>query len=193
MSVSPFLAALAGRLLLREAVPARTWAAMIAAFAGIIVMFAESLGTGRIAGNLLALGVPVCFALNLVVLRMFRARADMLPTVMLAGIWSLVPTFLLAGNLTASDRDLGILLLMGCVQLGAGCLLMTAASRALSATELGLLALLEPIFAPIWVWMLLGEAPAAMALIGGAIVLGAVLANELFAVWRGRIALAGPR
>jgi drug/metabolite transporter (DMT)-like permease len=167
MSVSPFLAALAGRLLLREAVPARTWIAMSAAFAGIVVMFADSLDPGRLAGNVLALGVSVCFALNLVVLRMFRARADMLPTVMLAGIWSLVPAFLLAGTLTVGGRDLGILLLMGCIQLGVGCLLMTAASRALSATELGLLALLEPIFAPIWVWVLIGEAPSPTALMGG--------------------------
>jgi drug/metabolite transporter (DMT)-like permease len=145
MSVSPFLAALAGRLLLRERVPPRTWVAMSVAFGGVVVMFADSVDAGQLAGNLLALGVSCCFALNVTMLRRFRATADMLPTVMLAGVFSLVPAFFLAGTLTATPRDLAVLALMGCVQLGTGCLLMTAASKHLSATELGLLALLEPI------------------------------------------------
>ena len=75
---------------------------------------------------------------------------------------------------------------MGCVQLGVGCLLATAASRSLSATELGLLALLEPILGPLWVWVLLGERPGSSALFGGAIVLAAVIGNGAYAAWRGR-------
>ncbi len=184
MSVSPFLAALAGRALLRERVPARTWLAMSVAFAGIVVMFADSLDTGRFAGNLLALGVSCCFALNVTMLRRFRAHADMLPTVMLAGVFSFVPAFFLAGTFTAAAHDVAVLTFMGVVQLGTGCLLMTAASRYLSATELGLLALLEPILGPLWVWALMGERPGAAALAGGVIVLCAVLANELFAAWK---------
>jgi len=61
-----------------------------------------------------------------------------------------------------------------------------AASRTLSATELGLLALLEPILGPLWVWALLGEHPGTSALIGGAFVLCAVIANEAIAAWQGR-------
>jgi drug/metabolite transporter (DMT)-like permease len=193
MSVTPFLAAIAGRLVLREAVPSRTWAAMCIAFGGIVVMFADSLDAGRLTGNLLALGVSVCFALNITVLRKFHATADMLPTVMLAGIFSLVPAFFLARPFTASGHDLGVLLLMGCVQLGTGCLLMTAATRDLSATELGLLALLEPILGPVWVWVLMGEKPDTMTLVGAAIVLSAVLGNEAFAAVVSRGALARSR
>jgi drug/metabolite transporter (DMT)-like permease len=191
MSVSPFLAALAGRLVLREGVPARTWVAMGVAFTGIVVMFADSLDGGRLAGNLLALGVSCCFAGQVTVLRKYHARVDMLPQVMIAGIVSLVVAYGLTTSFAASARDLGFLALMGCIQLGAGCLLATAASRSLSATELGLLALLEPILGPLWVWAFLGEAPGRAALVGGAIVLAAVLANEAFAAWRG--ARAGPR
>lgn len=188
MSVSPFLAAIAGRVFLRERVPWRTWVAMGVAFSGILVMFSESVDGGRISGNLLALGVSCCFALNLTMLRKFHASIDMLPTVMLAGLWSLLPAFVLAGPLAASGRDIAILAFMGCVQLGAGCLLMTAASRDLSATELGLLALLEPILGPIWVWVFLSEAPGPMALAGGVVVLAAVLANEAFAAFSARTA-----
>jgi drug/metabolite transporter (DMT)-like permease len=191
MSVSPFLAAIAGRLILRETVPARTWIAMAFAFAGIVVMFADSLDAGRLSGNLLALGVSCCFAGQVTVLRKYHAQVDMLPQVMIAGIVSLMVAFALSPAFTAPTRDLLILALMGCVQLGTGCLLATAASRSLSATELGLLALLEPILGPLWVWALMGEAPGRAALIGGAIVLTAVIANELFAAWRGRTSNEG--
>jgi hypothetical protein len=83
MSVSPFLAALAGRMVLKETVPMRTWVAISVAFVGIVVMFADSLDAGRLVGNLLALGVSCCFAAQVTMLRKFRARVDMLPQVMI--------------------------------------------------------------------------------------------------------------
>jgi drug/metabolite transporter (DMT)-like permease len=128
----------------------------------------------------------VCFAAQLTVLRKFHATVDMLPMVMIAGLWSMVPAFLLSGPFSATTHDLLVLALMGCVQLGTGCLLATAASRSRSATELGLLALLEPILGPIWVWALMGEHPGTPALIGGALVLSAVIANQALAARRGR-------
>ena len=187
MSVSPFLAALAARAVLHEPVPPRTWLAMTIAFAGIVTMVGGSLDAGQLTGNLLALGVSVCFAAQLTVLRKFHATVDMLPMVMIAGLWSLAPAYALAGPFAATGHDLAVLAIMGCVQLGIGCLLATAASRALSATELGLLALIEPILGPLWVWMLLGEHPGAYALAGGALVLSAVIANQVLAATRGRV------
>jgi drug/metabolite transporter (DMT)-like permease len=117
-------------------------------------------------------------------LRKFHATVDMLPQVMIAGLISVVAAFVLSPPFEATGRDLAILAVMGCVQLGIGCLLATAASKHLSATELGLLALLEPIAGPLWVWALMGEKPGAPALAGGLIVLTAVIANEAFAAWR---------
>jgi drug/metabolite transporter (DMT)-like permease len=187
MSVTPFLAALAARGLLKEAVPLRTWVTMLAAFAGIVVMFANTADAGQLTGNLLALGVSLCFAAQLTVLRKFHATVDMLPQVMIAGILSTAVAIFLAPPLAATSRDLGILALMGSVQLGTGCMLATAASRHLSATELSLLALLEPILGPVWVWVLMSEHPGRATLTGGAIVLAAVFANEAFAAWRGRV------
>jgi drug/metabolite transporter (DMT)-like permease len=186
MSVSPFLAALAGWFVLRERVPGRTWIAMAIAFCGILVMFGGAVDAGQLVGNLLALGVSVCFAAQLMVLRKFHASVDMLPMVMIAGLWTLIPAFAFAGRFAATPHDLLVLALMGCVQLGTGCLLATAASRTLSANELGLLALLEPILGPLWVWVLMGEHPGRNALLGGAVVLCAVVANEVIAAWHAR-------
>ncbi len=108
----------------------------------------------------------------------------MLPQVLIAGLCSLVIAAALSPPFAASGRDIAILALMGCVQLGTGCLLATAASRELSATELGLLALLEPILGPLWVWAFMGERPDDATLVGAVIVLTAVIANEVFAAWR---------
>ena len=186
MSVSPLFAAVAGWFVLGERVPLRTWIGLAVAGVGIAVMFGGGMNSGRLSGNLMALGVSACFAAQLMVLRKFHATVDMLPQVMIAGVLTLAPAYLLAGPFAATMSDLGILAFMGCVQLGAGCLLATAASRTLTASELGLLALLEPILGPVWVWVLMGETPGRSALLGGAIVLSAVVGNEVFAAWRGR-------
>jgi len=178
MSLSPFLAAIAGRWFLHERPPRRTWIAMAAAFGGICLMFAESLEGGRLIGNLLALGVTICFAINVTLLRRADRNVSMLPTVLLAGIWSAAAAILFAWPLQASAPDVGVLMVMGFFQLGAGCLLMTRAAKDLSASELGLLSLLEPILGPVWVWLGVGERPSDLALIGGAIVIGALVVNE---------------
>jgi drug/metabolite transporter (DMT)-like permease len=149
-------------------------------------MFGGATDAGQMLGNLLAFGVSICFAAQVTMLRKFHATVDMLPQVMIAGLWTLLPAFLLAGTFAATPRDIAVLAFMGCVQLGMGCLLATAASRDLRATEIGLLALIEPITGPLWVWLLMGEDPGGNALLGGTIVLAAVVANEVFAAWRGR-------
>lgn len=190
MSVSPFLAALAGRFVLREPVPRRTWIAMAVAFGGIVVMFGGSLDAGRLAGNLLALGVSCFYAAQITVLRRYHAEVDLLPMVLVAGIVSIVVAAPVALPFDATPRDLMVLAVMGSLQLGAGCLLATAAARHLPATQLGLLALLEPILGPVWVWVLMGENPGTAALAGGTIVLTAVIANEALGALRARA--AGP-
>lgn len=178
MSTGPFFVAALGGFLLGERVPARTWIAITIALAGITLMFADGLEAGRILGNLLALGVPLGFAFNVIVLRRAHAAVDMVPAVLIAGLISIPLAAPFAWPLEASARDLALLAPMGCFQLGLGCLLMTRATRYLSAGEIGLLALIEPILAPIWVWIGVGERPTALALVGGLVVIGALAGNE---------------
>ncbi|NWF53418.1 MAG: DMT family transporter [Syntrophaceae bacterium] len=182
MSVGPFFVALSGRIFLKERVCYRTWATISAALAGILLMFLEGLDSGRTLGNLLALGVPVAFALNVVILRRTRAAVSMAPTVMLAGIFSIFVSLPLAWPLTPTLRDFVVLGVMGWVQIGLGCVLMVLAARSLSAAEIGLLALLETILGPLWVWLAFGERPTDMGLAGGGIVLFALLLNGLLGI-----------
>lgn len=178
MSTGPFFVAVFGWIFLREHVPLRTWIAIAVALAGITLMFAEGLDAGRSLGNVLALGVPTAFALNVVVLRRMHAAVDMVPAVMIAGLISIVVALPFAVPLEPTARDLAVLAPMGFLQLGLGCLLMTKATRYLSAGEVGLLSLIETILAPLWVWIGVGERPTELALLGGLIVFGALVANE---------------
>lgn len=182
MSVSPFFMAVLGRIFLGERVLLRTWSAIAVALAGIVIMFSEGLDSGRSLGNFLALGVPTAFAMMVVVLRRAHASVSMVPAVMLAGLFSITVSLPLAWPLAPTWHDLTVLWIMGWVQLGIGCVLMTIATRYLSAGEVGLLSLLETILGPIWVWLGIGERPTNIALIGGLIVIVALLANGLLAM-----------
>lgn len=181
MSLSPLTAALVGWLFLRERVAWHTWAAIGCALGGIVIMFGEGLGGGRWLGNLYALGVPIAYACQILFVRKVRGQRgqapDLLPTVFLGGVLALIPALFLGWPLEAAARDVSFLALMGCVQLGLGCLLMTLAVRHLRAAEIGLLSLTETILAPLWVWLGVGEAPGATALAGAVLIVSALLVN----------------
>lgn len=183
MSLSPLTAALAGLLFLRERLAWHTWIAIACALGGIVIMFGEGVGGGRWLGNLFALCVPLAYACQILFVRKVRSRQptqaapDLLPTIFVGGLLAMVPALFLGWPLEAAVRDVWLLALMGCVQLGLGCWLMTLAVRHLRAAELGLLALTETILAPLWVWVGAGEAPGAAALAGGTLIVGALAVN----------------
>lgn len=177
MSISPFVAAVFGRLFLGEPVPRRTYLAMVAGLAGITLMFADALGSGALSGNLLACGVPIVFAANIILLRQMGATADMVPTVLIAGLLAITVALPLGWPLTASWHDVSVLAVMGVFQLGCGCLLLMLAVPHLSAAEIGLLSLLETTLGPVWVWFGIGERPSDTALFGGVIVISSLTVN----------------
>lgn len=179
MSTGPLFLALAAWAFLGERPRPGTWIALAAALAGMVLMFAEGLDTGQLSGNLLALGVPLAFTVNYIVLRRAAARTDPTVAALLAALIALAAAAPLAWPLAISARDLALVAALGAVQIGLGLALMTRAYHRLSAGELGLIGLLEPVLAPLWVWVGVGERPGAAALAGGALVLAAVFVNQL--------------
>ena len=183
-SIAPFAAALLGRLVLHERVPLRTWIAITAAVGGIAVMFIDSVGGGGLVGDLIALVIPFAFAVNVVILRRMHAHIDMLPTLVLSGLFSMAVALPLAWPLDPSAKDLTLLAIMGVFQLGTGVLLMIRATPLLAAAEIGLLAVLETIFGTFSTWLVVGERPSDLALAGGITVVIALVANELLGLRR---------
>lgn len=179
MSIAPLLTAFLSMLVLREPVAARTWIAASAAALGIAWMFNQGFEGGHIAGMLVALLVPIASAANLVLLRAARARVDLIPAVMLGGALSCLIALPLALPLSASARDIVLLGLLGVFQLGLPCVLLVIASRVLRAPEIALLSLLEVVLGPLWAWLGAGEFPGHETLLGGSVVLAALLLNEI--------------
>jgi drug/metabolite transporter (DMT)-like permease len=107
----------------------------------------------------------------------------MLPAVLYAGIFGTVSALMALGVLDLSPlvplRDLALGLAMGAVQLSLGLVLYTRASRDLPAAELQLVATAELVLAPLWVWIGMGETPNAATLVGGALIILAILAQAL--------------
>jgi drug/metabolite transporter (DMT)-like permease len=187
MSVSPLLTALLARAFLSDPLPLRTWGAVAAAAVGIAWMFATGLGahSGRdYLGMAIAAMVPVAAAVNVVTLRASAATVDLRPAVMLGGALSCLVALPLALPFHGTGKDIALLGLLGVFQLGLPCVLLVIASRALLAPEIALLGLLEVLLGPLWAWLGAGERPAGATLIGGGIVLGALVLNELSAFRR---------
>ncbi len=184
-SIGPLVTALLARALLREPIAPRTWAAIALAIAGMLWMFGSGFAAGEprhLAGMLIALAVPLAAAVNFVTLKHAGREVDLIPAVLLGAVLSAAITLPLALPLRANAHDLTLLALLGCLQLGLPCMLMVRASRHLSAPEIALLALLEVVLGPLWAWLGAGEAPAAATLTGGALVIVALLLNELAAL-----------
>jgi drug/metabolite transporter (DMT)-like permease len=193
MSISPLLTVICARLLLKDPVPLRAWLAAVVASFGIAWMFASSMDdAGHLGGMLVALLVPVASALNLVALRASHARVELIPAVMAGGLLSALIALPLALPFSASPKDLFLLAMLGVFQLGLPCMLLVVASRHLLAPELALLGLLEVVLGPLWAWLGAGEVPARATLLGGAVVLAALMGNELAAfrrIMRGKLSV----
>lgn len=179
---APFMAALLGLVILREAVRWQTWVAIATACAGIAVMVGDSTGPNMWTGNLAALGSALGFAVFTITLRWGRAR-ETLPTVFLSGLIA-IPVMagicaLTSLPLVIGRADMGIALSMGLFQVGAGLVFYTLGSRSVPAVELTLLSLAEVVLAPVWVWLALGEVPTLNTVIGGGILLFAIAGNAL--------------
>ena len=181
MSVSPLLTALFASMFLKDPVPLRTWLAAGAAAIGIAYMFGSSF-EGHLLGMAIASLIPVAAAINVVILRASAAKLDLVPAVMLGGALSCLIAVPFALPISATGRDVALLAFLGITQLGLPCMLLVLASRALLAPEIALLSLLEVVLGPLWVWLGAGEEPGRATLMGGAIVLAALAANELAAM-----------
>jgi drug/metabolite transporter (DMT)-like permease len=184
-ALGPLMTAVLARVLLRSPLPTRTWIAIIAASIGLTWMVAHAgQGGARPAGHdLLGMGiaalVPLCSAINLVTLQRFGRSLDLVPAVMGGALLSTAFAYFLAGGFTATALDVGLLGGLGLLQLALPCALMVLAARHLTAPEVALLALLEIVLGPIWAWLGAGEVPARATLMGGALVLAALVGNEL--------------
>ena len=173
LAISPVLAALLARVTLGEPITRRTALAMALALAGVAVMLGAP-GEGSLAGDGLSLLAALAFAVMIVIAR-WRNDVSMTPATCLSQV-ILVAVFLpFASPGEIAGGDVGWLAALGIGQVGLGFALLTVGARLIPAAQVGLITLLEVVLGPLWVWLALDERPSTLTLVGGAIVIVAIV------------------
>jgi drug/metabolite transporter (DMT)-like permease len=177
-AISPFLAALLAWLVMREGVGSRTWAAMAAALTGVAIMVGGSLGAGDLRGDALCIVMSSGFALVIVITRR-HLEISMTPATALGMVIAFAATAPFSQFGGVSARDFALLAALGAGQMALGLILFTAGARLIPAAQAGLITLLEVVLGPLWVWLIYREAPDALTMLGGAVIVGAVLLHAI--------------
>lgn len=177
-SLSPFIAGIGAWLCLGERVRYRTWVAMAVAVLGTIVMMWGSPRGGSRVGDVLALITATAFAAATVIVR-WRRSVPMPAAAALAAALAGVLAMGRAEPASARALDLALLAVFGSLQLGGGLLLFTRGARLIPVAEASLIGVLECVLGPLWVWLAIGEQPGLPSLIGGAVILSALIAHTL--------------
>jgi drug/metabolite transporter (DMT)-like permease len=179
ISLSPLVAAILARLVLGIRIPRVTWTCIVLACVGIWWMFRDGLSGDGLSGVLIALGIPVASAVNLILLRKSNEKISLAPAVMLGGFFSAILMLPFAFPGTATVTDVAWLAFLGVFQLALPCTILVWVTRFLPPQEIALLALLEVIMGSLWAW-LWGNEPIPMATLQGAIlIIGALAFNTL--------------
>lgn len=181
MALGPLFTALIARVFLGHRIAPRTWAAIAAAGVGIVVMYADQLSSDQWLGSLVALCVPLAGATHWTVTQRAHAEGhdvDLVPAVLLGAVLSSLLALPLAFPYQATPHDIGLLAFLGLFQLAIPCVLSVMCARVLKAPEIALLALLEVIFGIALAWLGAGETPQSSVLLGGSLVISALVVNE---------------
>jgi drug/metabolite transporter (DMT)-like permease len=187
MALGPLLTALITRVFLGHRLPRRTWLAIALAGIGIGWMYGAQLSLGGPnfwVGSLVALCVPIAASVQWFLTQKSQnegLKLDLVPSVLLGAVLSSLWVLPWSVPFQASAHDVGCLAILGLFQLAIPCALSVVCARVLKAPEVALLALLEIVFGIALAWWGAHEAPQPSVLLGGAMVLGALLFNECLA------------
>lgn len=189
LALGPLLTALVARLFTSHRIPPRTWMAIALAGVGIVWMYGGQADlSAQLTGTLVALLVPIAGASNWTVVQHSQAhgqKIDLIPAVLVGAVISSLVTLPLAWPFAATSHDVSLLAFLGLTQLAIPCVLSVWCASKLKAPEISLLALLEIIFGILLVWLGAGEAPGDSVWYGGALVISALVMNEIMG-WRNK-------
>ena len=170
--------AIFGYFFLKEKISKITLASIILAISGIILMVGNSLSPGQMTGNIAAFIMPISFAFLILIIRKYP-QIDMVPIQLIAGILAMIIGYLMSVKIQISIHDIFLGFLAGFFQLGFGFILITIGARTTPSAMVGIIMLTEAVFGPLWAWLFINENPPFIVLIGGSIVIFAVLLQFL--------------
>jgi drug/metabolite transporter (DMT)-like permease len=202
MSLGPLFTAVLAWAINGQRLKGHVWGAILMAGLGMAYMYGGQMlallksdatqAHQLVIGSLIALCVPLAGALNWTLVQRSQSRGgriDLVPAVLVGATLCCFYTWWPASPFAATRSDLLWLALLGLTQLAIPCMLAMVVARTLKAPEVSLLGLLEVIFGILWPWLFANEAPGPSVLLGGGVVIVALVANELMG-WHSR-AIAG--
>ena len=174
ISLQILFLAVFGYFFLKEKISAVTLASIILAITGVLVMVGNSLTPGELSGNLAAFTMPITFAILIMIVRKYPT-VDMVPAQFVAGVSSCIIGFLFSTKLMISPNDIFLGFLAGFFQVGFGFIFITIGARTTPSAMVGIIMLSESVLGPVWAFLFVSERPSIFGLVGGAIILFAVL------------------
>ena len=166
--------AIFGYFFLKEKISAITLTSIILAISGILLMVGSSLSPGQMSGNVAAFIMPISFATLILVVRKYPT-VDMVPAQFVAGVFALLIGFLMSEKIMISPNYIFLGFLAGFLQLGLGFIFITIGAQRTPSAMVGIIMLTEAVLGPLWAWMFINEQPPFIVIIGGSIVIFAVL------------------
>ena len=170
--------AIFGYFFLKETVSKLTIFCIFLAITGIFLMLGNSISPGQMTGNIVAFIMPISFAILILIVRKFP-DVDMIPLQLVAGIIAMIFGFLMSPSIFVSSKDIFLGFLAGFFQLGFGFIFITMGARSTPSAFVGIIMLTEAVLGPLWAWLFVNENPPIFVLIGGSIVITAVVIQFL--------------
>jgi drug/metabolite transporter (DMT)-like permease len=184
--IAPVITAIIGALILKERPRIEHWSAFIIIAAGMIIMFFDKLGGGALSGNIIAVISGITFSFYFIFMRMQKDGSPLESILMshwiTAGACIIISVFLPLPVFTT--QSIIAISVLGIMQIGISSILFSIAIKRVSAVSANLIALIEPVFNPVWVYLALGEKPGINAIIGGGMIVIAVTAASIISARR---------
>ena len=178
ISTQTMFLAIFGYFYLKEKVSLISFISIILAMTGILMMIGDAMTTGTLFGNLIALIIPISFSALVMIVRK-NPKLDLVPAIWYASIFSIIYSTAMVETFAFSTHDIFMGFLLGVPQLSFGFICITIGSRSTRSVTVGLLMLSETLFAPLWVWLFINEIPSKGVLLGGLIIIVALILKSL--------------
>ena len=163
-----------GYMFLKEKISILTITSIFLAFGGIFLMLGSSLTSGQMIGNIAAFVMPISFAVLILTVRKYP-NIDMIPLQLIAGIGAIIIGYIFSSKIILSSHDLFLVFIAGFFQVGLGFIFITIGAKTTPSALVGIIMLIEAILGPLWAWLFINETPPIVVLVGGTIVLLAVV------------------
>jgi len=170
VALAPMLSAIISLFFLKENPDQKTWVAIIITTLAVIYIFYDAVDSGDFLGNLLGLVCATGLAVNAVIIRSAR-KISLLPSAMIGKLVVALFALIFVDQIKLENNDLIIVPVMCVFCIAIPFVCVTLAPRYITAAEVNLFFLLETIFGPLWVWLVVKEQPSMETIIGGSLII----------------------